>query len=323
MQNQRKILSKRGGSGARRGWSPRTRRNFITGVLFISPWIIGFLAFTLYPMLASLFYSFTEYHIRKPPEWVGAANYVGLVEDKLFWKSLANTGYMVVIAVPLTLACSFLCAVLLNLKLRGQSIYRVIYFLPSIVPVVASTLLWLWILNPNSGLLNTLLSTVGIRGPNWFRDPNWSKPALIMLGLWGMGQTIIIYLSGLQDVPVSLIEAAELDGATWLQRLRYVTIPMVSPLTLFNLIMGVITMFQYFTQAYLFSGSATTSSQVSTPLGAPLNSTLFYSVYLYHLAFSLLKFGYASAMAWILFIIIIVCTILLLRASERWTYYAG
>jgi multiple sugar transport system permease protein len=274
-------------------------------------------------MLASLYYSFTEYHIRKPSEWVGFANYVNLFDDKLFWTSLYNTCYMVAIAVPLTLLCSFACALLLNLRLRGQSIYRVIYFLPSIVPVVASTLLWLWILNPSSGLINTLLSYVGIRGPNWFRDPNWSKPALIILGLWGMGQTIVIYLSGLQDVPVSLLEAAELDGASWWQRLRHVTVPMVSPLTLFNLIMGVISMFQYFTQAYLFSGSATTSSQVATPLGAPLNSTLFYSVYLYHLAFRTLKLGYASAMAWILFIIIIVCTVLLLRSSERWTYYAG
>jgi multiple sugar transport system permease protein len=323
METKPKAAPRQGRSSPSRIWSPRTRRNLITGVLFISPWIIGFLAFTLYPMLASLYYSFTEYHIRKPPEWIGLANYAHMLDDKLFWTSLANTGYMVGIAVPLTLSFSFVCAVLLNLKLRGQSVYRVVYFLPSIVPVVASTLLWLWILNPNSGLLNALLGYVGIRGPNWFRDPDWSKPALIILGLWGMGQTIVIYLSGLQDVPVSLLEAAELDGASWLQRLRHVTIPMVSPLTLFNLIMGVITMFQYFTQAYLFSGSATTSSQVSTPLGAPLNSTLFYSVYLYHLAFNTLKFGYASAMAWILFIIIVVCTILLLRSSERWTYYAG
>lgn len=224
----------------RQGWSPVRRRRFITGILFISPWIVGFLAFTLYPMLASLYYSFTEFHVRKPPEWIGFANYVELFSDKLFWTSLSNTVYLVVIGVPLTLFFSFLCAVLLNLKLPGQSIYRVIYFLPSIVPTVTSTLLWLWILNPSSGILNTLLSYVGITGPNWFRDPNWAKPALIMLMLWGMGGTIVIYLSGLQEVPEALLEAAEIDGASWLQRLWNITIPMVSPITLFNLIIGVI-----------------------------------------------------------------------------------
>jgi multiple sugar transport system permease protein len=222
---------------------------------------------------------------------------------------------MVLLAVPVTLFSSFLCAVLLNLKVRGQSIYRVIYFLPSIVPTVASTLLWLWILNPQSGVMNTLLGYAGIQGPNWLNDPHWSKPSLILLGMWGMGSTIIIYLSGLQDVSVGLLEAAELDGANWLQRLRYIIIPMVSPITLFNLITGMIGMFQYFAQAYVFQGTS--------GLGAPLNSTLFYSVYLYQAGFQYLKIGYASAMAWVLFIIILICTLVLLKISDRFTYYAG
>jgi multiple sugar transport system permease protein len=271
-------------------------------------------------MVASLYYSFTDFHIKRAPEWIGLANYAEMLTDKLFWISLGNTLYMVVIGVPLTLFLSFICAVLLNLKLRGQSIYRVMYFLPSIVPTVAGTLLWLWILNPSSGMLNTLLSSIGVDGPNWFRDPNWAKPALILLALWGMGGTIVIYLSGLQDVPVSLLEAAEIDGASWLQRLWYVTIPMVSPITLFNLIIGVISMFQYFAQAYVFGTAVDTAN---TALGAPLNSTLFYSVYLYQNGFTYLKMGYASAMAWVLFIIIMICTLLLLRTSERWTHYAG
>jgi len=198
---------------------------------------------------------------------------------------------------------------------RGQSIYRVIYFLPSIVPTVASTILWLWILNPQVGIMNNLLGLVGIKGPNWMTNPAWSKPGLILLGMWGMGATIVIYLSGLQDVPVSLLEAAELDGANWWQRLWHVTVPMVSPITLFNLITGVIAQFQYFAQAYVFRGFQ--------PLGYPLNSTLFYSVYLYQNAFLYLKMGYASAMAWVLFIIILVCTLLLLKISNRFTYYAG
>jgi multiple sugar transport system permease protein len=296
-------------------WGRRDRINFRIGMMFLLPWTIGFLAFTLYPMLASFYYSFTIYHPKLPNEWVGLQNYAGLLHDKLFWQSLYNTLYMVVIGVPLTLLASFFCAVLLNLKVRGQSIYRVIYFLPSIVPTVASTILWLWILNPQTGILNTLLGYTGIQGPNWMSNPHWSKPGLILLGMWGMGSTIVIYLSGLQDVPISLLEAAELDGASWWQRLWNVTVPMVSPITLFNLITGVIAQFQYFAQAYVFRGFQ--------PLGYPLNSTLFYSVYLYQSGFLWLKMGYASAMAWVLFIIILICTMLLLKVSERFTYYAG
>ena len=296
-------------------WTKRTKAEFRTGMLFLSPWLIGFFAFTLYPMVVSLYYSFTIYHSKRAAEWVGFENYVNLFSDDKFWTSLNNTLYMVAIAVPLGLFASFICALLLNLKVRGQAFYRVIYFLPSIVPTVAGTILFLWLLNPQVGLVNTVLASIGIKGPNWMADPNWSKPALILLGMWGMGGTIIIYLSGLQDVPQSLLEAAELDGANWFQRLWHVTIPMVSPITLFNLITGMIGMFQYFAQAYVVGGGDS--------LGRPLNSTLFYSVYLYQSAFLYLKMGYASAMAWILFIIILLLTLLLLKLSDRFTYYAG
>lgn len=320
METELKIQAARAIKARRRSWSKGTTRKFLLGLAFTSPWLIGFFAFTLYPMVASLYYSFTEYYVKKPPVWIGLTNYAGMFKDELFLISLRNTGYMVLIAVPLTLLLSFLCAVLLNLKLKGQAIYRVVYFLPSIVPTVAGTLLFVWILNPNTGLLNSALESVGITSPNWFANPYWAKPALILMGLWGMGQTIIIYLAGLQDVPQTLLEAAEIDGASWWQRLMNVTIPMVSPLTLFNLIIGVIGMFQYFAQAYVF-GTATAST--GTALGAPLNSTLFYSVYLYTNAFRYLKMGYASALAWVLFIIILGCTLLLLRTSNRWTYYSG
>ncbi len=309
------LKSARQGKRQQVKWSRRTRENFVLGMIFLLPWTIGFFAFTLYPMAASLVYSFAEYHPKAPLEFVGLQNYTALFNDELFWKSLSNTVYMVIIGVPVTLLMSFFCAVLLNLKVRGQSIYRVIYFLPSIVPTVASTILWLWILNPRTGLMNTMLGAFGIDGPNWLGSPDWSKPSLILLGIWGMGGTIMVYLSGLQDVPISLMEAAELDGASWLQRLRHITIPMVSPITVFNLITGVIGMFQYFAQAYVFRGG--------NSLGAPLNSTLFYSIYLFQNGFLFLKMGYASAMAWVLFVIILVCTVLLLKASERFTYYAG
>jgi multiple sugar transport system permease protein len=298
-----------------RKWAQPEKRNFRIAMLFLLPWTIGFLAFTLYPMIASFIYSFSIYHSKRPLEWVGLQNYITMFTDDLFWKSLGNTTYMVLIAVPLTLLASFLCAILLNLKIKGQSFYRVVYFLPSIVPTVAGAILWIWLLNPQSGLINTSLAHIGIDGPNWRADPSWSKPALILLGFWGMGGTIMIYLSGLQDVPTSLVEAAELDGANWWQRLWNITIPMVSPITLFNLITGVIGMFQYFAQAYVFRGSG--------QLGDPLNSTMFYSVYLYQNGFLFLKMGYASAMAWVLFIIILLCTLALLKVSDRFTYYAG
>jgi len=301
-----------------RPWSPQRKRAFLKGILFISPWILGFLFFNLYPMAKSFVMSFTEWHLRLPSEWIGLGNYAALLHDRRFWKSLSNTLYMVIFAVPLNLLCAFSFAVLLNLKLRGQSFYRVIYYLPSIVPVVASSILWMWIFNTNNGILNVTLGYLGIKGPSWLTDPAWSKPALMLMGLWGIGNTVVIYLSGIQDVPVSLLEAAEIDGATWLQRLWFITIPMVSPITLFNLITGVIDMFQYFTQAYIFA--FVQAGNTAQRLGSPLDSTLFYSVYLYD-RFQTLKLGYAAAMAWILFIIILICTMLLLRSSQRWTYY--
>lgn len=298
-----------------RKWTHSEKGNFKLGMIFLLPWTIGFAIFTAYPMIASFIYSFSIYHSKRPLEWVGLQNYATMLTDDLFWKALWNTIYMVEIGVPLTLFASFLCAVLLNLKVKGQAFYRVIYFLPSIVPTVAGTILWIWLLNPQSGLVNTTLASIGIDGPNWRADPDWAKPALMLLGLWGMGGTIMIYLSGLQDVPTHLIEAAELDGANWWQRLWNITIPMVSPITLFNLITGVIGMFQYFAQAYVFRGGG--------ELGDPLNSTMFYSVYLYQNGFLFLKMGYASAMAWVLFIIILLCTLALLKVSDKFTYYAG
>jgi multiple sugar transport system permease protein len=297
-------------------WSRTTRRNFITGISFASLWIIGFLFFNLYPMLASLYYSFTEYHIMKPKIWIGLANYIQMFNDPKFFSALSNTTYMVIVGVTMSLIFSFIFAVFLNFKVPGQSFFRVIYFLPSIVPTVASTLLFIWVLNPNQGILQMLLSKIGIVGPDWFKDPSWSKPGLLLLSLWGMGQTIMIYLSGLQDVPRSLLEAAELDGASWWQRLRHITIPMVSPITLFMIIMGIIGMFQYFTSAYVFTHASTGQA-----LGSPLQSTLFYSVYLYSVGFQQLNLGYASALAWFLFLIIMACTVIMLRYSTRWTYY--
>lgn len=297
------------------------KHNLRVGMLFISPWLIGFLIFNLYPMIASLIYSFTDFQGILVSQQVWYANYAAMLRDDRFWFAVKNTLFMVIIAVPLNLLFSLICAILLNLKVKGQSFYRVIFFLPSIVPAIAATMLWIWILKPDNGLLSTVLGWFGVQSPNWFLDPLWSKPALILMGIWGIGGTIIIYLSGLQDVSQTLLESAELDGANWWNRLRNITIPMVSPITLFNLITGVIFMFQYFSQAYVFARFASVG-KADLIVGRPMDSTLFYSVFLYD-KFTGFRYGYASAMAWVLFIVILLCTIALLKASDRFTYYAG
>jgi multiple sugar transport system permease protein len=308
------------GAIASRKLTKRTRRNLLLGLAFISPWVIGFLAFTAYPMIASAVISLYDYHLLSGfagSDFVGLQNYANLLRDSDFRISVLNTLYMVAIAVPLSLVCSFLCAVILNFRIRGQGIFRTIYYLPSIVPSVAATFLFLFLLNPEIGLLNNGLKLFGIHGPNWISDPNWSKPALILLALWGIGGSIVIYLAGLNDIPASLYEAAELDGANGWQRLIHVTIPMMTPLILYNLIIGVIGVFQFFGPAYLWA----TAGQQNAAVGSPLKSTLFYSLYLFQNAIERVKMGYASAMAWVLFVIIMACTIILLKTSNRWTNY--
>jgi multiple sugar transport system permease protein len=301
---------------ARRRMSRQSRRGLITGLLFISPWVAGFLLFTLYPMAASLVYSFSEVKFNKPLRFVGLENYVTLFHDPRFWKSLGNTTYIVALAVPLQLLASFICALLLNIRVRGQAVYRVLYYLPAIVPAVASTLLWYWLLRADDGLVNHLLGLIGIRGPLWINSPQWSKPSLVLLGLWGLGGTMVIYLAGLQDVPQALYESAELDGAGWMRRLWHITIPLISSITLFNLVIGVIDAFQYFAQAYVVGRLASASG-----LGAPQDSTLFFALLLFDKLVNKFQIGQASAMAWILFVIILLCTLLILRSSRRWAYY--
>jgi multiple sugar transport system permease protein len=296
------------------------RRELVAGLLFILPWIIGFLAFILYPMLASLYYSFTDYPILSSPTWIGLGNFRAMFEDELFYQSIGNTFYMALIGVPLQLLFALICASMLNFKVKGQAIFRTLYYFPSIVPVVASTLLWVWILNPQYGFINQLLQYVGIRGPNWVNDPVWAKPSFILMGIWGIGGTMIIYLAALQDVPKELYEAADLDGANSWNKFMAITFPLISSATLFNLVMGVIGSFQYFTQAYVFSTAQAAAGQV---LGSPQGSTLFYALYLYVNGFRYFKMGYASAMAWFLFFVILLCTLGILRGIGRRVYYAG
>jgi multiple sugar transport system permease protein len=288
------------------------RRNLRNGLLFISPYLIGFLCFTAYPLGASLYYSTTNYNILKAPEFIGLHNYIKLlIDDPLFWISLKNTIYYALFAVPLTTIFALTVAILLNTKVPGLSIFRTVYYLPSIVPTVASSIIWILLLNPQFGIVNTVIRFLGFQAPGWLADPAWSKPALIMMALWGTGSTIVIYLASLQDVPTHLVEAAILDGANSFQRFLNVTIPMISPAILFNVIMGLISSFQVFTNAYVMTG------------GGPNNSTLFYALYLYRNAFQYIKMGYASAMAWLLLVLTLLLTLLVMRSSARMVYYGG
>jgi multiple sugar transport system permease protein len=293
----------------------RTRRQLITGLLFISPWIVGFLLLVLYPAVASAYYSFTQYNVLGSPRWTGLANYHRLFSaDPNFPLSLGNTFYIAFIGVPLQLILGLATAILLNqARLKGKGLYRTVYFLPTLMPVVASTILFIWILNPQYGVLDDVLSLAHLPQPGWFADPTWAKPSLILLTLWGIGTTMVIYLAGLQGINPELYEAADIDGAGGWHKMLNITVPLVSPVTLFNLVVGLIAAFQVFAPLYLIGGNGTS--------GSPEGSLLLYALYLYANAFQYLQMGYASAMAWILFVIILIVTILIMRSSSLWTHY--
>jgi len=281
------------------------KKNLRNGLLFISPWIIGFLMFTLYPIASSLYYSMTEYNIISEPIFVGLKNYIDLFfHDELFYTVLYNTLYMVVFGVTLTIVVTLAVSIVLNDKrLRGLSFFRVVFFIPTLVPTVILSILWIWLFQPENGLVNTVLSWFGINGPGWFASPTWSKPAFILMAIWCGGNYIIIFLAVLQDIPAELYEAAEIDGANLFDRIWHVTIPQMKPIILFNVISAIIKTLQSFAESFIITQ------------GGPNNSTNFYSLYLYQNAFLYSKMGYASAMAWILLIITLVLTISLLRAN--------
>lgn len=309
------------GSAAQAGTSARKRRRgpqrrkFGVVVLFLSPWIVGFLTFTLYPTLASLYYSFTHYDMVSPPQGVALANYRYMLTDPYFWQSLRNTLWMVIFATPLMVAFAIGAAMVLIRVKQGTGIYRTIFFIPTIVPAVAATLGFVFLLNP-SGPIDQVLAFFHIPQPLWFEQPLWAKPGLVLLGLWGIGNTMIIFLASLLDVPTELYEAADIEGANAWQRFRNVTLPMISPVIFFALVIGIIDGFQYFTESYIASGGASS-------LGDPQGSLLFYSIWLYQQGFQYFHLGYASAMAWVLFLITMAATFVLIRSSRRWVHYQG
>ncbi|MCL4545963.1 MAG: sugar ABC transporter permease [Chloroflexi bacterium] len=288
----------------------RQRRELFIGLAFVSPWVIGFLWFTAYPVFASIFYSFTSFHLVENPVWIGFNNYETLFrQDELFWTSLKNTAYYTVTSVPLDLIVALFFAILLNIRIWGRSIFRTAFYLPTVVPTVASAILWIMLFNTDGGIINEALKLVHIPSIPWLSSPTWAMPALILLSVWGIGAAVIIFLAGLQDVPAVLYEAAHLDGAGALQCAWHVTLPMVSPVILFNFVLGLIGGVQVFTAPFIMTG------------GGPLNATLMYSIQLFNNAFVYYRMGYASAMAWILFAIIFILSLASIRMSRRYVHY--
>lgn len=288
-------------------------------LIFMTPWIIGFLVFNLYPILATCYYSFTKYNLFEPSKWIGFQNYVTLFKSKEFYLSLYNTLYYVIFGVGLQLSLSLITALLLNMKVKGRGIYRAIYFLPSLMPPVAGSLLWVWLLNPKYGLINSVLRFLHLPQPLWLVSAAWTKPAIILMSLWGIGSTMVIYLAGLGDIPTVYYEAVDIDGGGMWTKFRHVTWPMLTPITLFQLISGLIAGFNVFTQTYIISQAAADGSS----LGGIKNSLLFFAVNIYQEGFMYLKFGYASALAWVMLIIILILTLIILKSSKKWVYYGG
>jgi len=292
--------------------SPLQRREALEGYLWISPWLIGFLLFSLGPIIASFYLSFTRYKIGGTPEWIGIANYQeAFTVDKLFWPSMGRTAYFSIASVILGVILSLLAAILLNQDLRGKTVLRALFYLPSLTPVVSMAILWMWIFQPRLGLANYALSFLGIDGPGWLVDRKWAIPAMILVSLWSSvgGGRMIIFLAGLQGVPKELYESADLDGAGTWSRFRHITVPMISPVILFNTILGVIGSFGVFSLAWIMTE------------GGPNYGTYFYMLHLYYNAFSFFQMGYASALAWFFFVIIFILSYLQIKLSNRWVYY--
>ena len=295
-------------------------------VLLMSPWIVGFSVFFAYPLISNAYLSFTHYDLLSKPRWIGTSNYEFLFEkDPSIWPAVKNTLWLIAIMVPLQVVFAIGVAMALTRARSGAGFFRTVFYLPTLAPPVAATLGFVFLLNPATGPVNTILGDVGIDGPLWFNSPTWSKPALVLLALWGIGNTMIIFLAALLDVPRHLYESAELDGANALKRFRWVTLPSISPVILFAVVIGVIEALQYFTQAYVAAqiargGQAGDSLSV---LGYPEDSTLFYPVLLYQQGFRFFNMGYASAMAIVLLVVSFVVTGLIIRNSRRWVHYQG
>lgn len=289
--------------------SPLERREALTFYALIAPWLLGFLIIWAYPMLRSLYLSFTSYSLQGAPVWIGFRNYERIFSDPDFWQSLKVTLLYALGAVPGGTIIALALALILSQKLRGINFWRTIFFMPSILSSIAVSVLWLYIFRPEGGLLNLALGAIGIQGPNWLNSEQWALPAMIIMSWWTVGGQIVIYLAGIKGIPDVLYEAADLDGATGWQRFRFITVPMLSPTIFFNVVLAIIGALQVFDSGWVLTR------------GGPNDATLFYLINLYERAFQLVQFGYASALAWILFIIIMIITLLVIRSSTLWVFY--
>ncbi len=287
------------------------RREAIAFYLTIAPWLVGFLAFTAGPMLLSLYVSFTDWDLLTDPTFTALGNYQALIEDSLFWQSLKVTATYALLYVPLDLVGGLALALLARPRLRGIGAFRTIFYLPTVFSGVAFVVVWLWMLNPNGGLVNLLLEQFGIQGPRWLLDPKTALLALVLMSFWGWGRSMAIFLGGLQTIPGELYEAAAIDGAGKVSQFRHITLPLITPTIFFNLLLSVIATFQTFTSAFVATN------------GGPLDSTLFLVLYIYRQAFEYLHMGYAAALAWVLFGVILVFTLLLMRSQRFWVFYLG
>ncbi|WP_223594587.1 carbohydrate ABC transporter permease [Neobacillus bataviensis] len=290
----------------------KKRWDIIVPLLFIAPWIIGFLAFTLGPLLYSLFISFFDWPIVGEAKFIGLDNYKTMfTEDPLFWESLGVTIKFAALFVPLNIITALFLAILLNQKVKGYSFFRTFFYLPSVISGVALAMIWAWVYNGEYGILNYFLSLIGVKGPDWLNDPNWALIAMVIASLWGQGTMMLIFLAGLKAIPGELYEAASIDGANKIQQFFKITIPMLTPTILFNLITTIISAFQQLTLALVLTG------------GGPLKSTYFYAMYVYENAFKYFKMGYSSANAWFMFVIVLVLTLIVFKSSSAWVYYEG
>lgn len=294
--------------------SPLRRQETRAGLLFVLPWLIALLVFTAYPVLATFYLSFTDYNIVQPPNWVGLDNFRTIFsEDPAFWTAARNSAVFALVSVPLKLIIAFGLALLLNMGVRGIGIYRTVFYLPTLVPPIAATIIFILLFSPLGGPVNTIFGWFGIRAPNWFDDPAWAMPALIVLSIWPLGVETLAFLAGLKEIPQDLLDAAAVDGAQGWQKLRHVIIPLITPVILFNLIIGVIYSFQIFTQALVIGGQN----------GEPLESTLMFLVLIYRNAFRYFAMGYAAALSVILFLIVLILTALIFRTARSWVHYEG
>lgn len=284
-------------------------RQVLTGLAWISPWLVGFGAFMATPIILSLYYSLTDYPLLEPPVWVGAENYVSLAQDSLFWKAVWNTTVFTMLFVPAGTILSLILAALLNQNVRGRAFFRAIVFLPSLVPMIAAVMVWMWLFNADRGLINRALGLVGIAGPNWLGDARWAMLAMVIMSLWILGQVVVVYLAAMQEVPRALYEAAALDGAGPLRRFWHVTAPSISPAILFNVIVMTVGALQFFVAPYIMTE------------GGPNRATYMYTHYLFDNAFVFRRMGYASALAWVQFLITLALTGVLWAMSKRLVHY--